>query len=112
MTSVTEGVDRPEYVYDAAGERLLRRVQGATTLYLPGMEVTWNPAAGTEETTRYFERAGGTVAVRKNDGGLYWAFSDPHGAGEMAVDAVWGDVVQRRMTVFGGRCLRGCGSCL
>ncbi|WP_150254387.1 RHS repeat domain-containing protein [Nocardiopsis deserti] len=101
LASVTEGVDRTEYVYDAGGERLLRRAHGATTLYLPGMEVTWDPAAGTEEATRYFEHAGETVAVRENDGDLHWVFSDHHGTGEMAVDAVWGEVVQRRMTVFG-----------
>ncbi|MEU4284930.1 RHS repeat-associated core domain-containing protein [Nocardiopsis dassonvillei] len=101
LASVTEGVDRTEYVYDAAGERLLRRAHGATTLYLPGMEVSWDPAAGTEEATRYFEHAGETVAVRENDGDLHWVFSDHHGTGEVAVDAIWGEVVQRRMTVFG-----------
>ncbi|WP_150254385.1 RHS repeat-associated core domain-containing protein [Nocardiopsis deserti] len=39
--------------------------------------------------------------MRENDGDLHWVFSDHHGTGEMAVDAVWGEVVQRRMTVFG-----------
>ncbi|MFE6451465.1 RHS repeat-associated core domain-containing protein [Nocardiopsis dassonvillei] len=39
--------------------------------------------------------------MRENDGDLHWVFSDHHGTGEMAVDAIWGEVVQRRMTVFG-----------
>ncbi|XKK39842.1 RHS repeat-associated core domain-containing protein [Nocardiopsis sp. ARC36] len=101
LVRVTDGLDSTEYVYDADGERLLRRVNGATTLYLPGMEVTWDESAGTEEATRYFQHAGETVAVRENDGSLDWVFSDHHGTGQMTVDAVWGEVVQRRMTVFG-----------
>ncbi len=101
LISVTDGLARTEYVYDADGERLLRRANGATTLYLPGMEITWDPAAGTEEATRYYEHDGETIAVRENDGDLHWIFSDHHRTGYLAVDAVWGDVAQRRMTAFG-----------
>lgn len=101
LVRVTDGLERTEYVYDASGERLLRRANGATTLYLPGMEVTWDPAAGTEEATRYYTHAGATVAVRQDDRGLHWVFSDQHGTGQMTVDAVWSEVAQRRMTVFG-----------
>ncbi|WP_239646168.1 RHS repeat domain-containing protein [Nocardiopsis valliformis] len=101
LTKVTGGLSTTEYVYDADGERLLRRTNGATTLYLPGMEVTWDPAAGTEEATRYFTHAGETVAVRENDGRLHWITSDHHGTGEMTIAAIGDEVVQRRMTVFG-----------
>ncbi|MCY9785219.1 hypothetical protein KIK06_15145 [Nocardiopsis sp. EMB25] len=101
LAAVSDGLNSTEYVYDADGERLLRRANGATTLYLPGMEVTWDPSAGTEEATRYYEHAGQTVAVRQDDGSLHWVFSDHHGTGEITVDAVWGEVAQRRMTAFG-----------
>ncbi|WP_193518429.1 RHS repeat domain-containing protein, partial [Nocardiopsis kunsanensis] len=101
LVRVTEGSESTEYVYDAEGERLLRRADGATTLYLPGMEVTWDSAEDTEEATRYFGHADETVAVRENDGSLSWTFSDQHNTGQIAVDAHGGEVVQRRMTVFG-----------
>ncbi|WP_083926817.1 RHS repeat-associated core domain-containing protein [Nocardiopsis valliformis] len=101
LTKVTGGLSTTEYVYDANGERLLRRANGATTLYLPGMEVTWDPAEGTEEATRYFTHAGETVAVRENDGRLHWITSDHHGTGEMSIAATGDEVTQRRMTVFG-----------
>ncbi len=101
LAGVSDGLEQTEYVYDADGERLLRRANGATTLYLPGMEVTWDSAAGTEEATRYYIHAGETVAVRENDGSLHWVLSDHHGTGEIAVDAVWGDAAQRRLTAFG-----------
>ncbi|WP_338036525.1 RHS repeat domain-containing protein [Nocardiopsis alkaliphila] len=101
LVKVVDGLSTTEYVYDADGERLLRRANGATTLYLPGMEVTWDPAEGTEEATRYFSHAGETVAVRENDGSLSWVMADHHGTGQIAVDADFGEVSQRRMTVFG-----------
>ncbi|MDE3725214.1 RHS repeat-associated core domain-containing protein [Nocardiopsis sp. N85] len=101
LVQVTDGVDKTEYVYDADGERLLRRANGATTLYLPGTEITWDPAAGTKEGTRYYTHAGETVAIRENDNTLHWVFSDHHGTGQLTVNAMTSEIVQRRMTVFG-----------
>ncbi|WP_231493862.1 RHS repeat-associated core domain-containing protein [Nocardiopsis sp. CNT312] len=101
LVSVTDGLEVTEYVYDADGERLLRRANGATTLYLPGAELTWDPPAGTLEATRYYTHAEETVAVREDGGDLHWVFSDHHGTGQIAVDAEWGDVAQRRTTAFG-----------
>ncbi|WP_017546974.1 RHS repeat-associated core domain-containing protein [Nocardiopsis prasina] len=101
LTKVTGDLSETEYVYDADGERLLRRANGVTTLYLPGMEVTWDPAEGTEEATRYFTHAGETVAVRENSGRLHWIVSDHHDTGQMSIDANSNEVAQRRMTVFG-----------
>ncbi|WP_239643016.1 RHS repeat-associated core domain-containing protein [Nocardiopsis alkaliphila] len=63
--------------------------------------MTWDPAEGTEEATRYFSHAGETVAVRENDGSLHWIMSDHHGTGQIAIDADFSEVAQRRMTVFG-----------
>ncbi len=39
--------------------------------------------------------------MRENGGALSWVFSDQHNTGQIAVDAHVGEVVQRRMTVFG-----------
>ncbi|MFV2197286.1 hypothetical protein [Nocardiopsis sp. LOL_012] len=66
LVSVTDGLEVTSYVYDADGERLLRRANGATTLYLPGAELVWDPPAGTLEATRYYTHAGETVAVRED----------------------------------------------
>ncbi|MFL1434767.1 RHS repeat-associated core domain-containing protein [Nocardiopsis protaetiae] len=101
LVQVTDGLAKTAYVYDANGERLLRRANGATTLYLPGSEITWDPAAGTKEGTRYYTHADETVAIRENDNSLHWVFSDHHGTGQLTVNAMTGEVVQRRMTVFG-----------
>ncbi|MFV2197284.1 RHS repeat domain-containing protein [Nocardiopsis sp. LOL_012] len=101
LVSVTDGLEVTSYVYDADGERLLRRANGATTLYLPGAELVWDPPAGTLEATRYYTHAGETVAVREDSGDLHWVFADHHGTGQIAVDAEWGDVAQRRTTAFG-----------
>ncbi len=63
--------------------------------------MTWDSAAGTEDATRYYTHAGETVAVHENDGSLHQMFTDHHGTGQISVDAAWGDVTQRGMTVFG-----------
>ena len=101
LSQVTEGPLETSYIYNAEGERLIRDENGAATLYLPGMEVTWHKGQNTVEATRYYEHAGEVVAVRNNDGTLNWVFSDHQGTGFLAVNAVTGQSVQRRSTVFG-----------
>ncbi|MFE1103149.1 RHS repeat domain-containing protein [Nocardiopsis alba] len=101
LAKVVEEGRETEFLYTADGERLMRKTDEEATLYLPGNEVTWSFSEETESATRYYDHAGETVAVRENDGTLLWVFSDHHGTGEILVDAVWGDHIQRRMTVFG-----------
>ena len=101
LEKVVEDGKETEFLYSADGERLMRKTAEESTLYLPGTEITWNLTEGSEKATRYYDHAGETVAVRENDGTLTWVFSDHHGTGQILVDAVWGDYIQRRMTVFG-----------
>lgn len=100
LESVQGATGSASFVYGPDGDRLIRRQGGEWTLYLPGQEVTWSAGEGTE-ATRYYEHAGESVAVRENDGTLHWLFSDHNGTPEIAVDAEWGTVQQRRFTAFG-----------
>ncbi|MFD0772530.1 RHS repeat-associated core domain-containing protein [Streptomonospora algeriensis] len=100
LASVQSTTGSAGFVYGPDGDRLIRRQGAEWTLYLPGQEVTWTAGEGTE-VTRYYEHAGETVAVRENDGTLHWLFSDHNGTAQIAVDAEWGTVQQRRFTAFG-----------
>ncbi|MFD0772728.1 RHS repeat domain-containing protein [Streptomonospora algeriensis] len=100
LASVQGAAGSASFVYGPDGDRLIRRQGGEWTLYLPGQEVTWTAGEGTE-ATRHYEHAGESVAVRENDGTLHWLFSDHNGTAQIAVDAEWGTVQQRRFTAFG-----------
>ncbi|MEU6993372.1 polymorphic toxin-type HINT domain-containing protein [Streptomyces sp. NPDC046465] len=88
------------FLYDTAGERLLRKEPGKQTLYLPGMELTLNTETRAVEATRYYSFAGQTVAMRTPKGVQFLA-GDHHGTSLAAVDAKSGAVTRRRMDPFG-----------
>ncbi|WP_405613615.1 RHS repeat-associated core domain-containing protein [Streptomyces sp. NBC_01508] len=89
------------YLYDASGNRVVRRDASATTVYLPGMELSL-PKGGTKvEATRYYSLAGQTVAVREDGGGLSYLTADHQGTSGLAIDATTGAVSQRRFDPFG-----------
>ena len=59
------GAAAGSFVYDADGERLIRKDATGKTLYLPGgVEVHADAAGGNATSTRYYSVAGQTVAVR------------------------------------------------
>ncbi|MFG3379475.1 polymorphic toxin-type HINT domain-containing protein [Streptomyces sp. NPDC047999] len=89
------------YVYDAGGDRVVRRDATATTVYLPGMELRLAKGSSKVEATRYYSFAGQTVAVRSDSGNLAFLSSDHHGTGQLAVDATTGSVSQRRFDPYG-----------
>lgn len=66
------------YVYDADGNRLLKREPDSTTLYLPGMDLRRDAATGVVTATRYYTHNGTSIAVR-TPGGLTWTLPDHHG---------------------------------
>ncbi|WP_017623417.1 RHS repeat-associated core domain-containing protein, partial [Nocardiopsis chromatogenes] len=100
LASVTGAAAETDYVYDADGERLIRRQGPEWTLYLPGQEVTWTAGEESAEATRYYQHDGDSVAVRNSDG-LKWLFSDHNGSSQLALDAKTGESVQRRFSPFG-----------
>ncbi|GKQ37326.1 ricin-type beta-trefoil lectin domain protein [Streptomyces sp. A012304] len=95
------------YVYDASGNRLIRREYGKSTLYLGDTELTVdtkNTAATSDDTktaVRYYVFGGATVAIRTSSTQVYWLGGGYNGTAEISVDAATQTVTQRRTTPFG-----------
>ncbi|TMR25008.1 hypothetical protein ETD86_02510 [Nonomuraea turkmeniaca] len=95
----TSGGD--SYLYDADGNRLIRRTAQGKTLYLGDDTEVFTPAAGgTATATRYYNHAGDTIAVRTSSS-LTWIISDHHSTGEAAVSSTNLSVTRRRTLPFG-----------
>ncbi|MEV6302194.1 RHS repeat-associated core domain-containing protein [Actinoplanes sp. NPDC051861] len=94
-----------ENVYDADGNRIVRRDAGGQTLYLPGMEIRRNVSGSTATfaATRYYSFGGRAVASRTTGTqALTWLFSDHQGTQQIAVNAYSQAVTIRRQTPYGG----------
>ncbi|MEQ4300057.1 RHS repeat-associated core domain-containing protein [Plantactinospora sp. B6F1] len=100
LASVTAGNAVTSFVYDADGNRLLRRDPGGATLYLDGMELRLDSATDAVTGTRSYRFGGEPVAVR-TPAGLAWVATDLHGTAELAVDATSLAVTVRRHLPFG-----------
>lgn len=102
LAKVTEGSKVTSFLYDASGERLIRRDPTGTTLYLGGMELR-KPTSGGVTATRYYEHGGQTIAVRTDDNKLTWLIGDMHGTHTIAIDASSPTQAyqRRRSTPFG-----------
>ncbi|MEU5333209.1 polymorphic toxin-type HINT domain-containing protein [Streptomyces asoensis] len=94
-----------DYLYDAAGNRLIGRTPTETTLYLGSTEVTLAKGATTAKGTRYFDLGGGHQAVQADDGTISFTLADHHGTSQLSVNAASQALTQRRTLPFGG--LRG-----
>jgi RHS repeat-associated protein len=88
------------YLYDAGGNRLIRRDPVGKTLYLPMQELRYNTGTGAETATRYYTYTDSTIAVR-TAAGLTWLSSDQQGTSQIAMDAVHQTAAIRRETPFG-----------
>ncbi len=96
LSKVTEGSTDTNYVYDAAGTRILRRESsGNAALFLGATEIRKDPT-GALSATRYY----GTTAAR-TDGTLTWLGTDHHGTGNIAIEASTREVIRRRLDAFG-----------
>ncbi|GAA1276215.1 hypothetical protein Psi02_00930 [Planotetraspora silvatica] len=88
------------YVYDAGGDRLIRRDPTSTTLYVAGMEIRLDKS-GAKTATRYYSHAGQTIAARTAKG-LTWLGADSHGSADTSVDDTAAQAAtRRRFTPFG-----------
>ncbi len=101
LTRVTDGGKVTEFVYDADGNRLLRKDPTATTVYLDGQELRLVKDTGELEPTRYYQHGGETVAMRDGSG-LTWLGSDHQSTAQVAVDSDDLTVTRRRQLPFGG----------
>ncbi|MEV5576074.1 polymorphic toxin-type HINT domain-containing protein [Spirillospora sp. NPDC052269] len=87
------------FVYDADGNRLIRRDSTGTTLYLAGMEVRL--ASGTTTATRYYGHSGQTVAMR-TAAGVTFLINDQHNTAQLAIEANnLSKISRRRYSPFG-----------
>ncbi|RVX42174.1 intein/RHS repeat-associated protein [Nonomuraea polychroma] len=89
-------------VYDADGERLIRRdPDGTATLYLGSMEVQAT-AAGVK-ATRYYTGPDGAVVAMRTGTSLKWMASGLHGSTQLAIDDATGQISRERYLPFGQR---------
>ncbi|MGW1061187.1 RHS repeat-associated core domain-containing protein [Micromonospora rubida] len=99
--SITKNGVTTSFLYDAGGNRLIRRDSTGTTLYLGETELHL-ALNGTVTGTRYYIFNGRTVAVRTSaDNKLHWLAMDQHGTPEIAIDATTQEVKRRRFTPYG-----------
>ncbi|MBP2478603.1 RHS repeat-associated protein [Crossiella equi] len=88
------------YEYDADGTRLLKRENGTTTLYLPGMELML-PEGGEVTAKRYYSHGGSAVAVRGSVSNLSLILNDHQGTANVTLNATTLDVTKRYQDPFG-----------
>ncbi|MEU8001039.1 RHS repeat-associated core domain-containing protein [Catellatospora sp. NPDC049111] len=98
QSSTPAGGQATTYVYDADGNRIVRKEPGGkTTLYLPGMELALN---GTVVSGTRFYGFGTTVAVRTTTG-VHFEAADHHGTATASIDASTGAITWRRSSPYG-----------
>ncbi|MEV7641758.1 polymorphic toxin-type HINT domain-containing protein [Streptomyces rubiginosohelvolus] len=101
LASVTEVTDTTGYLYDTAGNRMIRRDSTGTTLYLPSGNELRLDKSGKLSGTRYYSAAGETVAMRTG-AGLTYLISDHLDTGTTQVSAdAKQTVTRRKTTIFG-----------
>jgi RHS repeat-associated protein len=105
VTDSAKGVT--SFIYDADGNRLIRKDPTGATLYLPGMELRLDTGASSSKGTRYYTFNGDTIAMRTATGVQYLS-SDHQGTGQIAINATDQILTQRRLTPFGAQ--RGTGT--
>jgi RHS repeat-associated protein len=100
LTSARTTDGATAFVYDADGNRLLRREPDGVTLYLGAQEFRLDRATNQRTGTRYYTNGGETVALRTGNS-LCWLVSDQHGTAATAVRADNLAVTRRLFTPFG-----------
>ncbi|MFD0535181.1 RHS repeat-associated core domain-containing protein [Actinomadura luteofluorescens] len=105
LSKVTDeaGKELASYIYDAAGNRLIRKDTNGKTLYLPSQEVKVS-ASGTVTAVRYYSHAGQNVAYRTGTSSstVQFVVPDYQGSADTTVNAVDQDNWSvRRFAPFG-----------
>ncbi|MFJ5927913.1 ricin-type beta-trefoil lectin domain protein [Kitasatospora sp. NPDC092948] len=88
------------YVYDVAGNQLVRHNPGKTTIFLGADELTYDTAAKTTTATRTYQMPGGLTLVRQGTTATY-QISDHHGTGNLALDGTTLTETRRPTDPFG-----------
>jgi RHS repeat-associated protein len=98
VDTVTQGGKTSSFLYDADGDRLIRRDPDATTLYLGNTELRL-PVGGTVAATRYYDL--GAATATRTASGLSFEITDSHDTATLAVAAADLTVTRRRFLPFG-----------
>ncbi|MFI1585293.1 RHS repeat domain-containing protein [Embleya sp. NPDC020630] len=102
LASVAAANGTSEYVYDADGNRIIRRENGKTTLYLGQDELTTNTnGTGPVVGTRYYPTAGGATVVRNGPTTLTYMAADHHGTANSTLDSATLTATRRQSKPFG-----------
>ena len=103
LTAITGGTGGDSrYVYDAGGNVLLQKDPGATTLYLPGEQITLNTATQATTGVRYYPLPGGGIAYRTGAGTAYgFEITDQHGTAVLTLDNTAQIPTWRQLTPYG-----------
>ncbi|MFI7126605.1 RHS repeat-associated core domain-containing protein [Nonomuraea sp. NPDC050153] len=101
LESVTEAGKTTSFIYDADGDRLMRKTSTDATLYIDDMELRLDYAKDVVEQTRYYTVNDEPIAVRTPDNQVYFLANDHQGTAQAAVNAGTGDLAVRRTTPFG-----------
>ncbi|MFI1386383.1 polymorphic toxin-type HINT domain-containing protein [Embleya sp. NPDC020886] len=102
LTKAASATSTSEYLYDADGNRIIRREAGKTTLYLGSDELTTKTdGTGPVIGTRTYPAAGGTAVVRSGNGALVYMAADHHGTPTSTLDAATLTATRRLSKPFG-----------
>ena len=100
LSKLAEAGNTTEFVYDAYGDRLIRKdPDGSATLYLGTEEIRLQGSVKTG--TRYYTHGGLAVAVRTDDNKLNWLTADRQETAQLTFDSATLAVTRRRQTPFG-----------
>ncbi|WP_285630346.1 RHS repeat-associated core domain-containing protein [Actinoallomurus iriomotensis] len=100
LSSLTSGGQSTSFVYDAGGDRIIRREPTSTTAYLDGMEL--RAAGNTVTATRYYTADTDVIALRKaGDDTPTWLAADTQDSTQIAVDGSTGATDRQRYLPFG-----------
>ncbi|WP_427890306.1 RHS repeat-associated core domain-containing protein [Kribbella sp. GL6] len=100
LSTVTSGAAKTSFVYDADGNRLIRRDGSGSTLFIGDTEVLLRPDSSVLGT-RYYALGDTPIAVRTGATQLTWLASDHHGTTNLTIDADTLSVQRRRTTPYG-----------
>jgi RHS repeat-associated protein len=106
LAKVTEAGKATEYLYDAAGELLIRSTAGGERVLYAGDTELHLRADGSTWAQRHYGSDGLTVAVRSNETGtneLSYLASDHHSTSTLAIDANDQTYTKRHLTPFGDK---------
>ncbi|MFF3127582.1 polymorphic toxin-type HINT domain-containing protein [Streptomyces sp. NPDC057908] len=105
LAKLTENGKATDYLYNAAGELLIRNTAGGERVLYTGATELHLRTDGTTWAQRYYSAGGQTVAMRSNESGtnkLTYLAGDHHGTSSLAISADSTQTVSKRyMTPFG-----------